>query len=224
MTTKKIKYLIFIFQVLIFSIPASAQHFELGPHIGYGFTNISESTGFFKPAAIGKNVWKSNVGASAIYYLEEPVDESVYFVGLLYRRHTRGSVSRVDKVSEFEIQTNTFGLFGGLAYALGEKFVFYYQVGLGLNLMDNKEYYDGNPNQEDIFDYLDEPADIKSSELTAVYAIGISTAVAQDKITVFFEFNGDTGISDINKSYDELNSHLFGVGLGARYRFSSSGE
>ena len=218
------KYHLFISLLFICTLPCTAQHFEIGPQIGYGFTNISESTGFFKPAAIGKNVWKPNVGASAVYFLEEPVEESAYYIGLLFRAHTRGSISPVDKVSEFEIKTTTFGLFGGLAYALGEKFVFYYQVGLGLNFMDNEDYYTGKPNQEDYFDYLDEPAELKSSEFTAVYAVGISTAVAQDKITVFFEFNGDTGIGDINKSYDELSSHLFGAVLGARYRLSSAGD
>jgi len=199
---------------------SSAQHFEIGPQVGFGYTNISESTGFFKPSDIGKNVWKPNFGANAVYYFKDPYVENTFIVGLLYRGLTIGSESPYDENSKFEIKTNTFGIFGGLAYPLGDKFIFYYQLGLGMDFFDNTDYYEGDAGQEDIFDYLDEPVDLKSSEFTAVYAIGIETDVWQSRCTLFLEINGDTGLSDINHAYDELKSQYFGLGLGLKYKFN----
>lgn len=205
---------------LLYAKISVAQHFEIGPQIGFGYTNISESTGFFKPADIGKNVWKPNFGANAIYYFKDPyVEKNTWLVGALYRANTRGSISPVDKESEYEIKSQTIALYGGLAYPLGENFIYFYQVGLGLNLLDNEDYYDGAANPEDLFDYLDEPADFKSSEFTAVYALGIGTEVFQDRFSILLQIDGDTGLSDINNSYDELRTQLLGMSLVLRYKF-----
>src|SRR5690349_2179720 len=83
---------------LLFSHLSIAQHFEVGSQVGFGYTNISESTGFFKPADIGKNVWKPNFGANVVYYFKDPyVEKNSFIVGALYRGVARGSISPVDE-------------------------------------------------------------------------------------------------------------------------------
>ena len=219
LTGKNAFIFIIIALAMLWSNLSNAQHFEVGPQLGYGYTNISESTGFFKPSDIGKNVWKPNFGANAVYYFKDPYIEKSFLVGLIYRSNTRGSISPVDENSKFEIKSQTIGLYGGLGYPLGENFIFYYQVGIGMNFFDNEDYYEGDPNQDDIFDYVDETVELKSSEFTAVYGIGLATDIIQDRFSLFLELNGDTGLSDINKAYDELKTQLFGIGLGLRYKF-----
>src|SRR5690242_7695057 len=92
----------FVVLTMLCSHPSIAQHFEVGPQVGFGYTNISESTGFFKPADIGKNVWKPNFGANVVYYFRDPyVEKNTFIVGALYRGVSRGSISPIDEDSKF---------------------------------------------------------------------------------------------------------------------------
>ena len=213
---KKLLALIFV----TLAIPTiHSQQFEIGPSFGYGFVNIVDSKSKEDRAVIGDALWNTNFGVHAVYYFKNPIEQTTARIGLLYRNGKRGSISETDPSNTFEFQSHTIGLFAGAAGNIGHDFLFYLDIGFGSNSLDTSNFYKGNLTHTVAFGDLDAPLEIKSHEVTFLYAIGIEKDIIQNRLKLFIEVHGDAGISKLNKNDGSYRSQSLGFGMGLRYVF-----
>lgn len=196
-----------------------SQQFEIGPNIGYGFVNIVDSKSDEDRAVIGDALWNINFGLNAIYYFKNPKERTTGRIGLLYRSNKRGSISESNNENQFEFDSNTIGLFGGVARNIGDGFIFNLDIGFGYNSLDNSDYYKGNLTQTEAFEDLNENLEIKSNEITFLFSIGLEKELTENRLKIFIELNGDGGISKLNENDGTFRTQSLGFGTGLRYIF-----
>ncbi|CAA0220346.1 hypothetical protein [Tenacibaculum maritimum] len=196
-----------------------SQQFEIGPNLGYGFVNIVDSKSDNDRAVIGDALWNPNFGFNAVYYFKNPNLQTTGRIGLLYKNNKRGSVSELNSDNKFEFNANTFGLFGGVAGNIGNGFILYLDIGFGINTIDNSNFYEGSLTQTEAFEDLSENLEIKSSEVTFLYSIGLEKEIIENRLKIFLELNGDAAISKLNENNGTFRTQSLGFGTGLRYIF-----
>lgn len=212
------KILVLFILTIIFESVYS-QQLEIGPTIGYGFVNIVDSKSDNERAVIGNALWSLNYGLNAIYYFKNPNEKTTGRVGFLYRSNQRGSISELNNNNKFKFNSNAFAVFGGIGGNIGNGFIFYLDAGFGYNSLDNSSFYQGNLNQNEAFEALDSTIEIKSSEVTFIYSIGMEKAISKNHFKIFLELNGDAAISKLNKNKGAYRTQSLGFGTGFRYIF-----
>lgn len=207
-------YILLIFFV---STKFYSQQIELGPTLGYGFSNIVNSNSDNDRAVIGDALWNANYGISSVYYFKDINYNGSTRIGLLYKRSKRGSRSEINKNNFFEINTSTVGFFIGYAGQVEKGFSFYIDIGFGRNSLEKSEFYFGGTEQTQAFEDLDSDLEIKENEATFIYAIGLEKYIIKNKLKAYFEINGDAGISQINQSNGKYRTQSLNFGIGVRY-------
>lgn len=210
----KFSFFLFLLSSLMF-----AQQIEIGPTIGYGFDNIVDRKSDKKRAVIGDALGKANYGFSAFFYFNSKQSVISPRINLFYKFNTRGSKSEIFSDNRFEIDSNTFGLTGGVARTLGSGFSLYFDAGFGYIKLKNSDYYKGNEAQTDAFPDLNEPIDLKTNQVTFIYDFGFDKKISE-RLKVFLELNGDASISKLNNNRGSYGIQSIGFGTGIRYVFN----
>ena len=61
--------------------------------------------------------------------------------------------------------------------------------------------------------------EIKSNEITFLYAIGLEKEITENRLKIFIELNGDAGISKLNENDGTFRTQSLGFITGLRYIF-----
>lgn len=213
------KRILLIATLILLSKSNYSQQFEIGPNLAYGFVNIADNNSNKSRAVIGDPLWNLNYGFNAVFYFNKPSAEFTARLGLLYRKNKRGSVSELNKNNKFEISSNSIGLFGGVARDVSNGTIFYINLGLGYNSLDDSSVYKGTLSQTEAFNSLEENLTINPYELALIYSIGFEREITKHNLKVFAELSGDGGFPKLNKSKGSLITQSLGFGTGIRYVF-----
>lgn len=211
---KTISTLFFLTSFFSFS-----QQLEIGPSLKYDSTNIADSKISDGRAVIGKALWKTSLGFSITYYFKNPNETVSSAINFDYYDGKRGSVSEVSKQNKYEINTQSINLSYRVAGNLGNNFRWYADLGFGYNILSNNEYYTGKFEELSAFPKLNDSLVIKNNETTFIFGLGFEKVIS-NKFVAFVNFNGDAGISKINKSSGSYRTQSLGFGLGAKYIIS----
>jgi len=196
-----------------------SQQLEVGPSLKFDSSNIVDSRVSRGRAVIGKALWKTSVGFSVTYYFKNPTQEMSSGINFDYYKGKRGSVSEEISGNKYEINTESFNLSYRIAGNLEQNFRWYADLGFGYNILDNTDYYRGNADELSAFPKLREPLVIKNNEATFIFGLGFEKVFAE-RFVAFINFNGDAGISKINKNGGSFRTQSLGFGAGAKYIIS----
>ncbi len=210
------KRVLWVFVLLIIN-KCWAQQIEVGPNIGYGFSNIANSAIVKGRAVIGNALWNSNSGFSLMYFFKDPDKKFASAIHVQYIQQRKGSKSEVLSGSEYNFQTSTFNVCIRPAGNIGNHWRLYADFGIGFNTIENAPYYSGTPDIWAAFPTLETPLSIKKSEVTFVYGFGIEKPFFKNSFVCFASLTGDAGITTINESPGRFRTQSLGFGTGVRY-------
>ena len=202
---------------LIVSQICFSQQIEFGGNLGYGFTNIANSSITEGRAVIGNSLWNINEGFSVIYYFKNPRENITNGIHFEFLNSQRGSKSEKNPDSAYDFNSKSFNLNYRRAGSLGDNFGIYIDLGFGYNLLEDKNIYKGEISELTAFEKISEPLLIKNNEVTFLYALGVDKVIFKNKFVIFLEFNGDAGISKINLNLGPFRTQSFGFSTGIRY-------
>jgi hypothetical protein len=212
----KVNKILFLICILITQIGLS-QQIEFGSNVGYGFTNIANSRITEGRAVIGNALWNVNEGFSVIYYFKNPKENSTNGIHFEYLISKRGSKSEKYSGSEYNFNSKSLNLNYRRAGSLGDNFGIYADLGFGYNILENENAYKGAVSELEAFEKVKENLFIKNNEVTFLYAIGVDKLIFKNKFICFLEFNGDAGITKINKNSGAFRTQSLGFSAGFRY-------
>jgi hypothetical protein len=214
----RIKKLILLFIITFISFGYS-QQLEFGFNVGYGFTNIANSKITEGRAVIGDALWNVNKGFSFIYYFnakdESGISNGIHFEFLDSRR---GSKSETIKGNEYNFNAKSLNLNYRFAGSLKNTYKAYMDLGLGYNIINNKNVFIGNTSELVAFEKISEPLLINDNEITFLFAFGVDKQIFKNKFLIFIEFNGDAGISKINRNLGSFRTQSLGFSTGIKYK------
>jgi hypothetical protein len=194
-----------------------SQQIEFGANIGYGFTNIANSRVTEGRAVIGDALWNVNEGFSILYYFGNPNEKGTNGIHFEFVNSERGSKSESNPESEYSFNSKAFNLNYRRAGSLGNNFGIYADLGFGYNILDNNNVYKGDADEIEAFKKVNGNLSVKDNEATFVFAIGVDKLILKDNFIVFFELNGDGGITKINETSGSFRTQSFGFSTGLRY-------
>ncbi|WP_333661260.1 hypothetical protein [Chishuiella changwenlii] len=195
-----------------------AQQIEFGPTIGYRFNNIVDrEVGERRRAVIGDALWDVEYGFQAVYNFRKPSEVMNYRLTAFYNNQQKGSRSEFDSSKQIKINTDGFGLMFGVAREVTTNWILTMNIGIGINKMDTKNYYNDEAPQFYYFHKLSYDIEPKESEVAFLYQIGVERVIIQNKLLAFVDFHGDAGISKMNSSIGKYGNQGLGFGLGLRY-------
>lgn len=205
-----------------------SQQVEFGLNSGISISNIvnpdknGESVitpqGQVERVVIGKGLWVFNYGFNMLFYFKNPETSITPRVGLFYKTFQKGSVSEKDNINRIVIDTESIGLFGGVAGNIGNSYIIFLDVGIGFNSLDSNNFYEGTLDIDEAFPDFSFPNDfsIKSRETSFIFSIGAEKEIINN-FKLFMELNGDMPFSKFNKGNGKLRNQSLGVGLGLKY-------
>ncbi|KAF2517698.1 outer membrane beta-barrel protein [Flavobacterium foetidum] len=208
------KKLLLLFFFIIQS--AFSQQFEFGVNLSYGFTNIANSRISEGRAVIGDALWNINEGISVLYYFSDPKASAANGIHFEFTNSKRGSKSETTN-GEYSFKAKSLNLNYRRSGTLGNNFRIYADMGFGYNFIDNVNIYKGNIDELTAFEKVNQNLTIKNNEITFVFALGADKVILKDKFVVFFEVNGDAGITKINENSGSYRTQSFGLSTGIRY-------
>ncbi|OMQ13560.1 hypothetical protein [[Flexibacter] sp. ATCC 35103] len=194
-----------------------SQQIEFGPNISYGFTNIANSRVTEGRAVIGDALWNINEGFSVLYYFGNPHQKGTNGIHFEFVNSKRGSKSESNSGSEYNFDSNSLNLNYRRAGSLGNNFGIYADLGFGYNILDNNNIYSGNIDELSAFKKVNTNLTIKTNEITFLFALGVDKLILKDNFVVFFELNGDAGITKINEGSGSYRTQSMGFSTGIRY-------
>jgi len=208
------KKLLLLFFFIIQSV--FSQQFEFGANLSYGFTNIANSRITEGRAVIGDALWNVNEGVSILYYFSDPKKASSNGIHFEFTNSKRGTKSETSN-GEYSFNTKSLNLNYRRSGNLGNNFGIYADLGFGYNFIDNVDIYKGDVDELVAFEKVNQNLTIKNNEITFVFALGADKVILKDKFVVFFELNGDAGITKINENSGSYRTQSFGISTGIRY-------
>lgn len=202
---------------MLLSCVLHAQQFELGFDMGYWGSNIADPNSPYRDHNIGKNFSSFGLGISALYMFKNPASHLVPRIKLLYRNHTKGSISFWGSDEQFQIPSHTLGILGGIAIADKHDWFMYLDMGLGLNLIEPMStYYVGRRTQTTAFYDLANDFEVKNRELLFLLDVGVEKNILKNKLNLVLHVGVEVGITPINED-GQFYSHAYSFGLGLRY-------
>ena len=203
---------------MIFPILSFAQRLDLGVDVGYGFSNIANSSITQGRAVIGSALWKPNYGVSAVYYFKNPNIAISSAVKVEYKKSQKGSISETYSSNRYEFDVNSINVLYRIGGGIGNKLRFYGDLGLGFNSLNNTAaYYKGDRKPTDVFNNLTENLDLKKTETNFIFGVGLERSLYQDKLFASIGAIGEAGISKISPS--SYRTQGIGFTCGIKYEF-----
>lgn len=152
-----------------------------------------------------------------MYYFSDPHLKATNGIHFEFINGKRGSKSESNPGSEYNFDSKSLNLNYRRARSLGNNFGIYADLGFGYNILDNNNIYSGNSDELSAFKKVNTNLAIKTNEIIFLFAIGVDKLILKDNFVIFFELNGDAGITKINEGSGSYRTQSMGFSTGIRY-------
>lgn len=194
-----------------------SQHFEFGPLIGKRSSNMEDSRITDGKAVIGKSLWSTDKGFSAVYYFADRYKNGSSALQIGYMSSERGTRSEVFVGTNISFTAKCLIVNYRYSNNLEGNFSSYFDAGFSYNMLETQDIYHGTKNELKAFPKLKAPLRLKEDEGAFVAALGADKRFLNNKIVVFAQVGVEASIFKVNQDSGVFRNTSLTMTTGLRY-------